>query len=106
MDIHTEGAGSVLPQLVSGTETENGYLFDSVVELSAEPESGWAFVKWEGDLDGSTNPEQITIDSDKQIQAVFEEQRFKLQPEVDGNRTIQINVIYNHYLHIQAVYLE
>jgi len=106
MDIHTEGAGSVLPQLVSGTETENGYLFDSVVELSAEPESGWAFVKWEGDLDGSTNPEQITIDSDKQIQAVFEEQSFTLQTEVDGNGTIQINPEKNHYSFNEEVTLE
>lgn len=66
-----EGQGTVSVSLVSGTETTDGYLYESVVELTANPESDWRFVRWEGDLTGSDNPSEITIDENKSIKAVF-----------------------------------
>lgn len=66
-----EGQGTVSATLVSGTETTDGYLFESVVELTAIPVTDWKFVRWEGDLTGSENPSTVIMDENKSIKAVF-----------------------------------
>jgi len=44
------------------------------VELRAEPESGYEFVRWSGDLQGERdNPFTITMDKAMTIEAVFRE---------------------------------
>lgn len=65
--INKKGQGSVEkdPDKESYTEGEE-------VALTAKPASGWIFKEWQGDLSGSSNPETITADEDKQITAVFE----------------------------------
>ncbi len=65
------GEGTVTENIVSGTETAEGYLFESVVELIAEPEANWRFVRWEGDASGSDNPLVLTMVQNKLISAVF-----------------------------------
>ncbi len=49
------------------------YISGTIVELTAEPDTGWYFDHWENDATGSTNVVYVTIDSDKTIQAVFKE---------------------------------
>lgn len=66
-----EGQGTVSVTLVSGTETADGYLFESEVELTANPETDWRFVRWEGDLTGSANPSTLIMDENKSVKAVF-----------------------------------
>ena len=45
---------------------------DTVVTLTATPDTDWAFDHWEGALTGSTNPEEtITMDDNKNVTAVF-----------------------------------
>ncbi|WP_373520398.1 hypothetical protein [Aquiflexum sp.] len=58
--------GTVTP--ASGTQAEN-----ASVSVTATPAAGWAFVRWEGDLTGSTNPASLTMNADKAVVAVFEE---------------------------------
>ncbi len=58
----------------------------TTVRLKAEPEEGWYFSQWEGDLTGDVNPEIITVDEEKEVTAVF------LQEETDGY-SISVNVI-------------
>lgn len=36
-----------------------------VVELTADPEEGWRFDQWKGDLEGDENPETITVDEER-----------------------------------------
>ncbi|MDK2950515.1 MAG: hypothetical protein PWQ77_180, partial [Kosmotogales bacterium] len=43
------------------------------VQLTAVPDEGWQFDHWEGDLTGVVNPSYITMNSDKNITAVFTE---------------------------------
>jgi uncharacterized repeat protein (TIGR02543 family) len=45
----------------------------TVVTLTANPDSGWAFSGWSGDLGGSDNPESITMNGDKTVTATFTE---------------------------------
>lgn len=66
-----EGQGTVSVSLVSGTETTGGYLYESVVEITANPATDWNFVRWEGDLTGTENPSTMVIDGNKSIKAVF-----------------------------------
>ncbi len=42
-----------------------------MVTLEAVPAAGWQFDNWSGDLTGSTNPDTITMDSDKAVTANF-----------------------------------
>ena len=50
-----------------GTDYEPGKL----VTLTASPAGGYTFSHWSGDLGGSQNPAQITMDGDKSITAHF-----------------------------------
>ena len=66
LDIRIVGNGSV-----SNSPNNTTYHYGDVVELTATPDSGWAFSEWQSDLSGNTNPESITIDDYKTITAVF-----------------------------------
>jgi len=60
------GDGSILldPQ-------KSSYHFGDVVQMTANPASGWSFSSWSGDLTGSLNPFNLTIDGNKNIVATF-----------------------------------
>ncbi|MDZ7717389.1 MAG: hypothetical protein U5K72_01055 [Balneolaceae bacterium] len=74
------------------THSKTSYPFDSVVELTAEPNDGWTFDEWQGDLSGSDNPEQITIDGDKNVTAVFVEEQYEINLSTQGNGDGTISV--------------
>jgi hypothetical protein len=63
-----EGQGSV-------TLSPSGGFYDNnaLVEVLAVPEAGWTFDHWEGDLTGSVNPENLTVDGEKSVTAFFVE---------------------------------
>ena len=48
------------------------YYQGDIVMLTAQPDSGYGFVNWSGDLGGIDNPATITIDGDKTITAHFD----------------------------------
>ena len=58
------------------------YLPNTVVTLTAEADSGYEFIEWTGDLTGSDNPTTITMDEDKSITAVFEEETVGIDNEL------------------------
>lgn len=60
------GSGSIAP--ASGTFDEG-----TVVSVTASPASGWQFDGWSGDLSGSSNPASITMNSNRNITAIFSE---------------------------------
>ncbi len=39
--------------------------------LTAEPETGWGFAGWDGNLSGASNPASIVLDQDKTVTAKF-----------------------------------
>ena len=73
LTVNTEGEGSVSKTLQSGSESDGQFESGSVVELTANAEDGWEFVRWQGDLSGGQNPQSITINANKTVTAVFEE---------------------------------
>ncbi len=91
LNIEVEGNGSVSHEVVD--DPGKSFTFETVVELTAEADEGWQFARWEGDLSGSDNPEQITIDDDKNVVAVFEREGFELSIDTDGDGDVETEVI-------------
>lgn len=85
------GSGSVEQELLTGTQTENGYLFESEVEMHAIADTGWSFTGWNGDLSGSETPQQLFMDSNKNVTATFEELAFTITIETDGSGNATVN---------------
>jgi len=65
----TPGAGGI----IIPTAGEHAYIEGKVVLLVAAPETGYKFVRWDGDAveDTDSMTTQITMDSDKTVEAVF-----------------------------------
>jgi hypothetical protein len=57
---------------VARNPNKAAYVANETVTLTATPSSGWRFVRWEGGVTGSTNPAQVTMNTNKQVTAVFE----------------------------------
>jgi len=70
MSVYPPGAGTVSP-----SEGIHTYEFGTVVPIDANPNPGWSFDHWEGEVDGSPaqKSNQVTMDADKIITAVFVE---------------------------------
>ncbi|MFQ5651722.1 MAG: DNRLRE domain-containing protein, partial [bacterium] len=47
------------------------YLDGTVVQVTAVPGSGWQLAGWSGDLSGNANPVTVTMNSDKNVTAIF-----------------------------------
>jgi uncharacterized protein (TIGR02145 family) len=71
LTISTEGEGSVFEEVVTG----RAYPFQTTVRLTAQPAAGWQFDRWEGDLTGTENPQNITITAAKSVTAIFTQSR-------------------------------
>jgi len=62
----TDGSVSTNPNPVNGT-----YVDGTVVALTATPDAGYQFDGWSGDVSGTTNPVNITMDANKSVTALF-----------------------------------
>jgi hypothetical protein len=72
INISPVGAGSVLLD-----PDQSEYEFDTDVNLTANSNVGYYFSEWSGDASGSLNPIIITMNSNKLINAIFEEGVFE-----------------------------
>ena len=87
-----EGEGTVTEKVIkAGAATD--YNSGTVVELTATPKDGWEFKEWTGDLTGSDNPKEITIDKAKTVKAVFVKKQYPLTVEIQGEGTVAEKVI-------------
>ena len=93
----------------NGTVTKNPdqttYTYGTIVELTANPDSGWSFDHWSGDLTGSNNPETITMNSDKTVTAHFTICEYTLTIIIDGSGTVTKNPDQTTYTHGTVVEL-
>ncbi len=72
LDLTGVGNGSVTVDWTSYALPWSGsFAWGTVVTLEAVPAAGWQFDNWSGGLAGSTNPDTITMDSDKAVTANF-----------------------------------
>ena len=77
----------------SVSAAEQVYDEGSVATISATPAGEWLFVRWEGDFSGTSNTSTLTIDSDKNITALFEKKSYALTVNTSGEGTVQEQVV-------------
>lgn len=85
-NVTPEEGGTVSP--ASG-EFEDG----SQVEIRAEASDNYLFDGWRGDLSGSDNPVNITIEADKNITAVFKLREYPLNIKVEGEGSVTEEIV-------------
>ena len=66
LTIEIEGNGTVLKN-----PDQTSYIYGSIIELTANPGSGYVFEYWSGNLIGDSNPIEINMTEDKHITAHF-----------------------------------
>jgi len=101
LTVNTSGQGSVVLDPPGGT-----YSPGTVVELEAIADAGWHFDQWTGALTGSTNPETLTMDGDKTVTAVFEQDSYTLTVNVTGQGSVVLTPPGGVYLSGTVVELE
>jgi hypothetical protein len=77
---------------INKTPTQSCYQDGSSVTLEAVPDPGWQFDEWQGDLTGNTNPDTVTMDSDKSVTGVFIP-LFNLTIIIEGNGNVNVNPV-------------
>lgn len=71
LETTTNGNGQIETNVLSGSEEDEGFLFESEVELTAIPADNWKFIRWEGDIEDSGNPTTVIMDRDLNVVAIF-----------------------------------
>ncbi len=67
------------------------------IAVTATAASGWTFSSWFGDLSGNTSPTTITMNSNKDITAVFTQDVYTLTTSICGSGSISTDA-FNPYL--------
>jgi hypothetical protein len=91
LNIEVEGYGSIIEQIIQNKSTD--YDHGTQVQLTANPEYGWEFVEWGGDASGTEPTTIISVDSEKNVTALFQLKRYSLNVLVEGQGTTTIELI-------------
>ncbi len=91
LTINTKGKGTVEEKIITNPAAD--YKHGTVVELTARPDTGRKFVRWEGAITSTENPVQITIDEPKEVTAVFEKKSYALTVNTSGEGSVSEQVI-------------
>ncbi|MBN9655065.1 InlB B-repeat-containing protein [Halobacillus sp. GSS1] len=97
---HVEGEGriDVSPDKEEYEEGED-------IQLEAIGEEGWEFVRWEGDLQGSENPVQHTMDGHLNVTAVFESGSHDLRLSISGEGEVYRDSLATSFAHNETISL-
>jgi hypothetical protein len=76
LTIKIEGEGTVIIKIDNQIQNAEKYDSGTILEITAVAENEYDFEKWSGDIDGSENPVQITIDKAMTITAEFEDRSY------------------------------
>ncbi|MEF8873540.1 MAG: Ig-like domain-containing protein [Candidatus Thermoplasmatota archaeon] len=107
LTVNIEGEGTVE---VDGEEVEDGWEGQRErgveVAMQASSDEGWTFGGWTGDYEGSEEQINITMDSDKNIEAGFERIEHELVIIIEGEGTTSPPEGSQTYPHGESVMIE
>ncbi len=72
IDLNLDGNGEI-----NINPNKDFYVFGEEIIITVEPESGWNFVHWKGDVEGTDNPLQLIIDQSINATAVLDNSPFE-----------------------------
>ena len=87
----TEGEGSISERIIQ--QRTSDYPHGTMIELTAEPATGWEFERWKGDLEGNENPAEITIEGETEVTAVFTRIEYPLTITIIGEGNVLEEVV-------------
>ncbi len=87
-DVSTEVVGN---GEITLSPSKESYVLNEEITVEAISDEGWYFEKWEGDLEGDTNPAYLKIDSNKSVKAYFVIKEFSMTLSSQGNGEITKN---------------
>ena len=93
LTIEVIGEGTINQEIVPAKSTSKDYKSGTIVQLTANPENGWRFVEWSGDLTETENPVQITMDQAMSIKAKFEKITYSLSINIEGNGEVNEEIV-------------
>ncbi len=99
--INEEDAGSVRRE-----PDHKEYIESTIVKLTAVPNDGWEFDYWQGDAEGTDPTIEITMDGNKEINAMFKQKEFSLTVDTQGQGTVSIDPEQETYFHGEEVTLD
>ncbi len=97
LTINVEGEGHVEEEIIQQKTTD--YPHGTIVQLTANPAEGWEFIEWSGHLDGSENPQTITIQDETSVNALFEEIKYSIDVNTEGEGSINLNPNKDFYVY-------
>lgn len=103
VEVSPSGSGTVSPS------ADSTYNAGDPVTLSARADTGYAFSKWEGDVDTAGNPLTLTLNRDYSLTALFVKQNYPLVVNTEGGGQVHQQVLEadtSRYDHGTQVYLE
>ncbi len=77
-----------------------------VATVSVEPEKGWKFKGWEGDVAGLDDTLVLEMDGNKEIRAIFEPIEYSFRSEVEGQGELNVSPQKETYRHGDKLFLE
>jgi flagellin-like protein len=79
---------SVVGQGSVSRDNDGPYDYGDVVQLTANPATGWDFSVWGEDLSGSANPATITINGLNTVTATFTQNEYALTANIVGSGSV------------------
>src|SRR6056297_1985760 len=78
-----------------GTATSNEQVYDegSTATITATANPEWVFVRWEGDYGGTTNPTTVSMNTEKNIVALFEKKSYAMTINTSGEGMVDEQII-------------
>jgi hypothetical protein len=84
-------------------EPDQPYICGQEVELTAIPNNDWTFTGWTGDVNSTSNPETLTLDTDKVVSANFAEGAYVINTTQTGSGIVTVEPDQTTYAYGQNV---
>lgn len=95
LSVVVEDGGTVTEEVI---QAKTDYDHGTVVRLTALPYTGWDFVSWSGDAEGTESTLDVTVTSEMTITATFEKQPMPLVLTIEGSGSVKATPEKDAYL--------